>query len=119
MEVHTYIEVSSTVKAILIGHHTEREGERRQERKGRRQHKGTVVERQKKKENKKKRCGAPPCGRRAEQQVGVTMEGEARKKCQTDREREKRKESEIITHRAPCKAKYHLFVWRHKDWSTH
>lgn len=34
MEVHTYIEVSGTVKAILIGHHTEREGERRQERKG-------------------------------------------------------------------------------------
>lgn len=54
MEVHTYIEVSGTVKAILIGHHTEREGERRQERKGRRQHKGTVVERQKKKEKQKK-----------------------------------------------------------------
>lgn len=47
MEGYTYIEVSGTVKAILIGHHTEREGERRKER---RQHKGTVVEAKEKQE---------------------------------------------------------------------
>lgn len=28
-------------------------------------------------------------------------------------EREKRKEGEIITHRATCKTKYHLFVCKH------
>lgn len=29
-------------------------------------------------------------------------------------EREKRKEGEIITHRATCKTKYHLFVCKHE-----
>lgn len=51
----------------------------------------------------------------------TTNESDKRKgvKKVPDCEREKRKESGIITHRATCKAKYHLFVCKYKYWSTH
>lgn len=57
---------------------------------------------------------APPCGHRRKQQKRTTIKGErgVRKWCQTDCEREKRKKGEIITHRATCKTKYHLFVYK-------
>lgn len=42
-------------------------------------------------------------------------EREVRKQCQADCEREKRKKGEIITHRATCKTKYHLFVYKYSD----
>lgn len=67
---YTYIEVSCTVKAILIGHHTERDREKRKER---RQHRGAMVESQRKgRKAKQNRCEAPPCGRCAEQQRKAT-----------------------------------------------
>lgn len=56
MEVHTYIEVSGTVKAILIGHHTEREGERRQERKETAQRNGGGEAKEKRKQKKEVWC---------------------------------------------------------------
>lgn len=51
-DIYTYIEISCTVKAILIGHHTERD---REKRKKRGQYRGAVVESQRNKIKQKKK----------------------------------------------------------------
>lgn len=69
-ESYTYIEISCTVKAILIGHHTERQRQREE--------KGKEVQRSGGGKRKQKGCDAPPCGHCGKQQT------RARKQCQTD-----------------------------------
>lgn len=74
-ETYTYIEISGTVKTILIGHHTERE---RRERRERRKRKSGGGMQKTNKQNKKRWCDAPPCGHCRKQQTRVTVEGRER-----------------------------------------
>lgn len=107
----TYIEISCTVKTILIGHHTEREtdntGERGEERQ--RVEKGAVVGRQNK-QNKTKGKKMVWCATMWAVQKTTNKSddwGGKDGKTVPNRlwEREERKKGEIITHRATCRTK--------------
>lgn len=96
-DTYTYIKIGGTVKPILIGHHAERERERKRAKKGGKKIAVVGVGKQ----TGRVDVGGggdsgdmwPSCGRCREENNSF----------QTGCEREKRKKGEIITHRATCK----------------
>lgn len=87
---HTYIEVSGTVKTLLIRHHAKRETDHKRGKGQKKVHRsGGGMS----KERKEEGVIAPPCGQCRKQQTRVTIgeRGGGRKKWQTDCERQREK----------------------------